>query len=144
MTTNPIRVLQARLGVPVDGIYGPVTQAAHQAHLDQVDTTPVPNITPPAALPWWRSRAVLGWLAVALAWGVSRYGLTVDSAALTEWLVSATEVAGAGLALWGTWHNRAPIDPTLVARVADRDVRLPVSAYQLDPPRDKPGPLDAH
>lgn len=144
MTTQEIRQLQRALGVKDDGIYGPKTQRAHQAHLDAIDTTPVPNITPVAAKPWWTSKALLGIIAAGIAWCISRYGLNIDTDEITGILVNITEVAGAALAIYGTIKNRAPIDPTLVARVAGRDVRLPMPAHRPSVPKYEPGPFDAH
>lgn len=130
MTRDEVMALQQALGVRVDGIYGPITQAAHQAHLDAADTTPVPTLTPPEAKPWWASRAVLGLLASALAAIAGRWGWEVDHSSLTAVLLQGVEVAGLALAAWGTVRRTAPIDPTLVARLpGGRAVRLPVRAH---------------
>lgn len=140
MTPQEIRELQAALGVPIDGIYGPSTQRAHQAHLDVTDRTAVPNITPLAAQPWWQSRALLGSLAVLGAWVLGRSGWEISSDELTGLLVSIAEAAGAALAIYGTIRNRRPIDPTLMLP----GVRLPLPTYRPSPPQHGPGPFDAH
>ena len=127
------------LGVPVDGIYGPITQRAHQNHLDVIDRTPVPNLTPVAAKPWWASRAVLGLLATALALVAGQMGFEVDDAQLTGVLLQAVELGGLALATWGTVRRKAPVDPTLVARLGTRDIRLPLPAYRPSPPSDPRG-----
>lgn len=126
MTRDEVMALQQALGVRVDGIYGPITQAAHQAHLDAADTTPVPTLTPPPAKPWWASRAVLGLLASVLAMIAGRFGWEISDDQITPILLQAVELGGLALAAWGTIRRSAPIDPTLVARVRGADVRLPV------------------
>jgi len=129
MTRAEIIALQRALGVEPDGIYGPITQAAHRAHLDVVDQTPIPNVTPPAAKPWWASRAVLGLLASVLAMIAGRMGWEISDDQITPILLQAVELGGLALAAWGTVRRTAPIDPTLVARVRGADVRLPVRAH---------------
>lgn len=130
MTRDEIIALQQALGVTPDGIYGPITQAAHRAYLDRINDTPsVPNITPPPAKPWWASRAILGLLATVLASLAGRFGFEVDDDAITPLLLHAVELGGLAVAAWGTVRRSAPIDPTLVARVGTRDVRLPVRSH---------------
>lgn len=119
-----------------DGIYGSNTQAVHQAHLDAVDQSAVPNVTPAAAKPWWASRAILGLLATVLASLAGRFGFEVDDDAITPLLLHAVELGGLAVAAWGTIRRSAPIDPTLVARVRGADVRLPVRAERT--PDDDP------
>lgn len=137
MTRDEIIALQQALGVTPDGIYGPITQAAHRAYLDRINDTPsVPNITPPPAKPWWASRAILGLLATVLASLAGRFGFEVDDDAITPLLLHAVELGGLAVAAWGTVRRSAPIDPTLVARVRGADVRLPVRAERT--PDDDP------
>jgi len=107
-----------------DGIYGPATDRVHRAWLDR-DTT-IPTVTPQPAKPWWQSRAVLGLLASLLAMIAGRMGWSIDDGQITEMLLRAVELGGLALAAWGTVRRSAPIDPTLVARVGTRDLRLPV------------------
>lgn len=131
MTRQEIIALQRALGVKADGIYGPITQAAHQAYLDRINDTPsVPNITPPPAKPWWASRAVMGLLASVLAMIAGRMGWEISDDQITPILLQAVELGGLALAAWGTVRRTAPIDPTLVARLpGGRAVRLPVRAH---------------
>ena len=128
-----IQSLQARLNelgygpLAVDGVYGQRTQAAYRRYLDEVDPT-TPTVTPEAAKPWWASRTILGLLATILAMIAGRFGWEVNDDDLLGVLTKMVEVGGLVLAFWGTVARRAPIDPTLVARVGDRALRLPVRA----------------
>ena len=141
--TERIQSLQARLNelgyspLTVDGVYGQRTQAAYHRYLDEVDPT-TPTVTPEAAKPWWTSRAILGLIASGMALIVSRWGWQVDGEHLTQLFVEAVQFGGLVLAFWGTVRRAGPIDPSLVARVGDRDLRLPVRAERAaaaDDPR---------
>ena len=138
-----IQSLQARLNelgygpLIVDGVYGQNTQAAYRRYLDEVDPD-TPTVTPEAAKPWWASRAILGLIASGIALIVSRWGWQVDGEHLTQLFVEAVQFGGLVLAFWGTVRRAGPIDRTLVARVGDRDLRLPVRAERAaaaDDPR---------
>ena len=74
-------------------------------------------------------------LASVLAMIAGRFGWSIDDGQITDILLKAVELGGLALAAWGTITRRAPIDPTLVARVGNRDVRLPV-------PAERPGDSD--
>ena len=65
-----------------------------------------------------------------------RLGWSIDDGQITDLLFKAVELGGLALAAWGTVRRSAPIDPTLVARVGTRDVRLPVRAERT--PDDDP------
>jgi len=119
-----------------DGIYGPATEHVHRAWQDQ--HTRIPTLTPSPAKPWWQSRAVLGLLASLLAMIAGRMGWSIDDGQITEILLRITEVGGLAVAAWGTIRRQAPIDPTLVARVGARDVRLPVRPERKGNPDDDP------
>ena len=148
MTRADVLALQKRLnqsgfayqqtGEPLveDGIYGPATDHVHRLWLDR--DTAIPTVTPPAAKPWWTSRAVLGLLASVLAMLAGRFGWSIDDGQITELLLKAVELGGLALAAWGTVRRSAPIDPTLVARVGDRDLRLPVRTHGAAGPADDP------
>ena len=99
-----------------DGIYGPATESAYQRYL-RLHTPIDPAPAPPAAKPWWTSRALIGALAtIALSVGGIFIDVSaVDAKELTDVMVSmSTGIAGL-LALYGTIKRQAPIDPTLVA-----------------------------
>ncbi len=133
MTRAEIRYLQEQLNAAgygplvVDGIYGPKTDAAFRKQSQENITPEV--IYPPVAKPWWTSRAVLGLLASVLAMIAGRLGWSIDDGQITEMLLRAVELGGLAIAAWGTVRRSAPIDPTLVARVGTRDVRLPVRSH---------------
>ena len=125
MTRSEIIAIQTELGVQADGIWGPITAAAYAARMAQ-DAPQAPVAMPPVSKPWWQSRAVLGLAASGLALLASRWGYQVDDAHLTSLLMEIVQFAGLVLAFFGTVTRQGPIDPTLVARVGTRDLRLPV------------------
>lgn len=128
MTRSEIIAIQSELGVKADGIWGPKTAAAYAARMAQ-DAPQAPVAMPPVSKPWWTSRAVLGMLASVLAMIAGRFGFEVNDGQITDLLLKAVELGGLALAAWGTVRRSAPIDPTLVARVGTRDVRLPVRTH---------------
>jgi len=133
MTRSEIIAIQTELGVQADGIWGPITAAAYAARMAH-EAPHAPVVMPPVSKPWWQSRAVLGLLASVLAMIAGRFGWSIDDGQITDLLLKAVELGGLALAAWGTVRRSAPIDPTLVARVGTRDVRLPVRSHgQADP-----------
>lgn len=134
MTPAATRALQAelnRLGygpLAEDGLYGRHTAAAYQRYLAE-HPAPGPVATPPAPpapVPWWTSRALWGALTTVAAALAGLAGYAIDAAQLEEIALSAITLASGLLALVGTLRRRAPIDATLVARVGDRPLRLPL------------------
>ena len=134
MTRAEVRELQTRLnesgfayqiiGEPLemDGIYGRDTDLVYRAWLDR--DTSVPTIAPPIAEPWWKKKSVLVMVAGLIAGGAGIAGYDLDASKISE-LLSA--VAGAVTIILGivqTIKGEAPVDPTLVARLPARDVRL--------------------
>ena len=144
LRTERIKSLQARLNelgygpLTVDGVYGQRTQAAYHRYLDEVDPD-TPTVTPEAPKPWWTSRTILGLAASGMALIVSRWGWQVDDEHLTQLLTEAVQFGGLVLAFWGTVRRAGPIDPTLVARVGDRDLRLPMRAKRAAAANDPRG-----
>ena len=142
MTRSETLEIQRQLGLTQDGIYGPKTAQAYQRWLDANTVPSMPTPAPRPAAPWWRHKVVLGLLASVLAGITSRWGVNADE--LTGILLQLAEVAGLVLAAWGTVPAQSvPVDPTLVARVGIKSVRLP-SAHSLpaDGEADKqPGPF---
>lgn len=141
VTRAEVRYLQQQLNASgyghlvEDGIYGPKTAAAYARFEARQDLPAIDMggervaVEPPLATPakpWWQSRAILGLLASLLAMIAGRLGWSIDDGQITEMLLRAVELGGLALAAWGTIRRSAPIDPTLVARVGARDVRLPV------------------
>jgi hypothetical protein len=144
MTKSEILELQRRLnevglaylvlGEPLaeDGIYGPNTDRVYTEWLNRDSV--MPPVTPPVAKPWWQSRAVIGLLTVGLAWAAGKMGWLVDDEQITQILLAVLEAVGLIVAAIGTVKRKAPIDPTLVARLPHgRDVRLPVRAERQTP-----------
>ena len=129
MTRSEIIAIQTELGVQADGIWGPITAAAYAARMAQ-DAPQSLVALPPVSKPWWTSRAVLGLLASVLAMIAGRFGWSIDDGQITDLLLKAVELGGLALAAWGTVRRSAPIDPTLVARVGDRAIRLPVRTHR--------------
>ena len=153
MTRTEIRYLQKQLNAAgygplvVDGIYGSKTAAAYARFEARQDLPAIEMhgervaVEPPLAVPakpWWQSRTVIGLAASGLALLASRWGYQVDDAHLTSLLMEIVQFAGLVLAFFGTVTRQGPIDPTLVARVGTRDVRLPVRSHGAAGPADDP------
>jgi len=136
-----------------DGWFGPATKRA----LDQRERDLAEM--PPPAKPWWRARRMKGLLlAVGGLAGFFVPALReVDTASLVDLVWSNLDhveqlitAAGALVALAGSiWSTvgaaraKAPVDPTLVARVGAHELRLPgTGPKRVRQPR-RPHPLDA-
>jgi hypothetical protein len=131
---NEVGLAYLVLGEPLaeDGIYGPNTGRVYTEWLDRDHV--MPSVTPEPAKPWWQSRAIIGLLTVGLAWAAGKMGWLVDDEQITQILLAVLEAVGLVVAAIGTVKRKAPIDPTLVARLPGRgDVRLPVRAERKTP-----------
>jgi len=129
-----------------DGWFGAVTRAALQQREQDLAEMPAP------AKPWWKSRRGKGVAKLAAGTLVGAAGLFwsaaqgIDAAQAVEILYSAGPQIDAALALArqlletlglllaalglgqtfiGAWAAKGPLDATLVARVGERDLRLP-------------------
>lgn len=142
MTRAETRKIQRQLNaagwrLSVDGVYGPATHAAYQEWLNAHTDDGMPAYAPPAAKPWYLSRAVIGVLVSLIAVITERMGWIVDADTLTTLVVQVAEVAGLALAFVGTVRRRAPIDPTLAApglRFPTRAPDLPAGGHPHQPP----------
>ena len=143
MTRAEIIALQQSLNrqgfdLVVDGRYGQKTRDAYAAYLDR--DPEVPTQVPPAPIPWYLSRSILGIMATAIAGILGRSGILIDAGELTNVLLQVVEAGGLLLAFVGTVKRRAPIDGSLVAP----RLRIPTRAHQVpaDSQANKPtGPF---
>ena len=130
MTRNEIIQLQRDLNargygpLVIDGRYGQATASAYQEFLA---ITPAP----PAAKPWWTSRAQVGWiLAIGLNLLSRWLGVELDADAWIPAILEVLSGISAIVGLYGNTKREAPIDQTLVApglrlparRVSDKPV----------------------
>lgn len=126
--------------VEEDGIAGPKTEAAYARMLKDSNAggvgTRMP--VPPAWHPWWSNRALIGFAGAALAGWMQSRGWPVDVAALVDFLLQVVSVISMAFGLWGVATQKSRIDPTLVARIGSRDVRLPSVLTDPVPPQ-RPG-----
>lgn len=133
-----------------DGWLGPVTRAALQARERDLAEMPAP------AKPWWESRRGKGAAKLAAGTIVGAAGLIwssaqgIDAAQAVEILYAAGPQIDAALALArqlletlglllaalglgqtfiGAWAAKGPLDATLVARVGDRELRVPAGLH---------------
>ncbi|NJL72302.1 MAG: hypothetical protein HC888_12345 [Candidatus Competibacteraceae bacterium] len=142
-----------------DGYLGPKTRRALQLRDRDLAEMPAPP------KPWWESRRGRGWAkfaagtlvgGAALFWSgaenidagraveiIYDSGPTIDSA--IEIAKRLAEIAGLLLAAFGVGQSavgaikaEGPLDPTLVARVGRRELRLP--AVVREPARSGPSP----
>ena len=133
---------------PIDGIYGPLTEAAYSIYWDNHSTeTQVPFVAPAPATPWWTSRGIWGSLLTLAAVGAGFAGHGFDAQEATDAIMPIVELiplfmgaVGGLLAWWGRKNAKAPIDPTLVlpgvrlpSRVHDKPLPTRSSAKPRDP-----------
>lgn len=116
-----------------DGIWGPITDHAYSQYwASRPVEIAVPIVAPAPVKPWWLTRRAIG-LTIGLAGLIAQgFGYSIDSDQATEIVIRGIELGGevmtyvgALIAAVGAWRAQAPIDPTLLARVRGRDVRLP-------------------
>lgn len=112
-----------------DGIYGPNTDKVYRAWLDQDES--IPTIAPEPAKPWWTSRAILGLGATILAMIAGSLGMEVEDDQITQILLQTVELGGLVFATWGTIRRKGQIDPTLVAKIGTKEVRLPSNKKRM-------------
>jgi hypothetical protein len=130
-----------------DGVLGPKTRRALQLRDRDLAEMPAP------AKPWWESRRGRGWAKLAAGTVVGTVALfwsgaeNIDAARAVEIIYESgpqidaaieigkrlAEIAGLLLAAFGFGQSvhgaikaKGPLDPSLVARVGSRDIRLPV------------------
>jgi hypothetical protein len=90
--------------------------------------------------PWWQSRGMWGALMVLVAQGAQMAGLEIDSAALTDAVLSGITLLGAVLAWWGRVKATRPISrrdvaPGLsVGAPREQRMREPGLAHEHLPP----------
>jgi hypothetical protein len=137
---NEVGLAYLVLGEPLeeDGIYGPNTDRVYTEWLNRDNV--MPSVTPEPAKPWWTSRGLLGGLATIIVGIAGLAGYALDVAQITEIVVSASALLAGILSTVGSIKRKAPIDPTLVARLPHgRDVRLPVRTYRKPESQSGPG-----
>lgn len=87
--------------------------------------------------PWWHSRAIIGAAMVMVAQGAKLGGLEIDSAALTDAILSGITLLGAALAWWGRVQASRPISrrdlaPGLRVGAAADSLRTPARPHRPD------------
>lgn len=122
---------------PIDGIYGPNTERAYSDYWNTRHIEiQVPVVAPTPAKGWYASSALWGALVTILGAASSIAGWDINAESLKELLPAIITLLG-GLAAWGgTIKRKAPIDPTLLARVGGHDLRLPSRVYNKRMPAD--------
>lgn len=116
-----------------DGIWGPVTDRAYESYwASRAVEIQVPVVAPAPAKPWYASSALLGALVTIAGAAAGLAGWEFDVQTAQELLPAVVTLLGGVLAWVGTIKRKSPIDPTLVARVGNHDIRLP-SRVRRDP-----------
>ena len=117
-----------------DGLWGDITDRAYQAYWQSRPVTiGIPVVAPAPIRPWWLSRGAWGSLLTLVAVAAGFVGMGFDAEVATDALMPIIETIplvlaaiGAVLSWWGRRNAKAPIDPTLVARLGAHDLRLGV------------------
>lgn len=98
-----------------DGVWGPKTAAAYDVYIQRQHGDDVlAKAAPPAAKPWWQSKALLGALGTIVVGLAGLAGWEVDSGQVTELLVGLGALVSGIVAFVGTVRRKAPVDPDLV------------------------------
>lgn len=128
---------------PIDGQWGKKSEAAYEAYLSTQNFPIV--IAPIADIPWWKTRRAQGLVTLLLGFAAAFIpGFeSADAAQVTDIVWSNIEsveiiiqkagevIAAAGL-IWsiiGARGAKAPIDPNLVAKFGETEIRLPKRTY---------------
>ena len=131
-----------------DGIIGPRTIRAYEQYwASRTDVEiGVPLVVPAPVKPWWATRRVIGLVVGLAGLGLQFAGYSFDADQATDLVLRGVELigeviayAGAAISIIGAWRAKAPVDPTLVARVGGRDVRLPGRVRRNALPADPHG-----
>ena len=135
-----------------DGIWGPVTDEAYSTYWTTRPSVEisVPIVAPAPVRPWWLSRGIWGAILTLVAAAAGFAGMGFDATAATDALMPILEAVplvlaaiGGLMSWWGRKHAKAPIDPTLLARVGTHDIRLPGGVRRDSvPPRSDTGYKD--
>ena len=151
--------------VQVDGWFGAATKAALDAREQDLAKMPAP------AKPWWETRRGKGAAKLAagalvsvvgLFWGAAQNidaaqaveiiyaaGPQIDAALalarqLLETLGLLLGALGLGQTLVGAWAAKGPIDAALLARVGERELRVPTDSVRADGTNGRSGPDGVH
>lgn len=126
-----------------DGLWGPVTARANAKYWSDQDESSVPVVSPAPSMPWWTSRGMWGPLLTMVSVAAGFAGMGFDAAVAATMIDQIIQAAplffaavGGFMAWWGRKNAQAPVDPTLVARVGTRDIRLPMLAGSKRAPSD--------
>lgn len=128
---------------PIDGLWGKKSEAAYEAYLSSQDLPMV--IAPVGDIPWWKTRRAQGLVTLLLGFAATFIpGFeSADASQVTDiiWtnidsveiiIQKAGEVVAAAGLIWsiiGARGAKAPIDPNLVAKFGDTEIRLPKRTY---------------
>ena len=116
-----------------DGIWGPVTDLAYEAYWASRPSVEisVPIVAPAPVMPWWVSRGIWGAILVVASLPVKTLtGIDYEPTEVLDVIMPAVEqipnlmVAVGGFLAWlGRRNAKAPVDPTLMARIGGHDLR---------------------
>lgn len=126
-----------------DGIWGPVTIRAYEQYwASRPVSIGIPVIAPAPEQPWWVSGTHWSLLAIVASGLLGLAGYVVDSGELTQILATLAATAAGIIGMIRNAKRKAPIDPTLMARIGGHDVRLPRLRRHSMPTGRPPGHAD--